>query len=511
MSEHLRAFVVIAVLSAASFLVLHKPVVAMGMAEEDFRRRRNLWLGVTAAAFLAGNFWIFVVIATSFLLFARKERNPFALYIFLLFVVPPFHVALPGLGIVNKLFELNFPRLLALVVLLPFALRRREPGVPGFGKHPADWLVAVFMVLQVVLYYRGDTLTNTLRLGLFLFLDAFLPYYVASRSIRTGQDLRDIMLALITAALLLVPIAAFEFVKHWLLYSALAGALGMDWDAGAYLGRGGTLRAVATTGHSIVLGYLMGIALLLHLGLRHGNPLPRAWAFGVAALGIGLVASVSRGPWVGAAAGILAMTLASRQPGRRLVRLVVPTVAVALIVLVSPWGEKLLDYLPFVGSIDANNVTYRQHLFEVSVQVISLSPWFGSPYFAFTAPMQELRVGNLIDVVNTYLLVGLRYGYVGMALFCAIFATALGAVVAALRRQRDEATERFNQGQAIFGMLVAVLVTLATVSDITLIPYLYWCAAGLAIGYAQLVARETVVERAPRRVLHWTSPEQPLA
>jgi hypothetical protein len=46
MSEHLRAFVVIAVLSALSFVVLRRPVVAMGMAEEDFRRRRNLWLGI---------------------------------------------------------------------------------------------------------------------------------------------------------------------------------------------------------------------------------------------------------------------------------------------------------------------------------------------------------------------------------------------------------------------------------------------------------------------------------
>src|SRR5438045_210106 len=121
MSEHLRAFVVVAVLSVLSFLVLHRPVVAMGMADADFRRRRNVWLGVTAAVFLASNFWIFILIAASLLLLARKDRNPFALYLFLLFAVPPFAAALPGLGVVNKLFELSFPRLLALLVLLPFA------------------------------------------------------------------------------------------------------------------------------------------------------------------------------------------------------------------------------------------------------------------------------------------------------------------------------------------------------------------------------------------------------
>ena len=37
MPEHLRAFVVIAVLSVLTFVVLRRPVVAMGMADEDFR------------------------------------------------------------------------------------------------------------------------------------------------------------------------------------------------------------------------------------------------------------------------------------------------------------------------------------------------------------------------------------------------------------------------------------------------------------------------------------------
>ncbi len=174
MPEHLRAFVVIAVLSVMSFLVLRRPVVAMGMAEEDFRRRRNLWLAMTALAFLSSNFWIFMLIAAGLLLlFARKDRNPFALYLFLLFVVPPFAAALPGLGIVNKLFELSFPRLLALLVLLPFVLRRRDPDTPGFGKHVADWLVVGYLLLQLVLHYRADTFTNTLRTGFNAYLDVF--------------------------------------------------------------------------------------------------------------------------------------------------------------------------------------------------------------------------------------------------------------------------------------------------------------------------------------------------
>ena len=116
--------------------------------------------------------------------------------------------------------------------------------------------------------------------------------------------------------------------------------------------------------------------------------------------------------------------------------------------------------------------------------------------------MQELRAGNLIDIVNTYLLVALRYGYVGLALFCAVFAAALWAVITALRRQPAEDTERFAQGQAILGMLFAVLVTIATVSDISFIPILWWSAAGLAIGYGHLVAREAQPEPSAPAVRH---------
>ena len=499
MAEHLRAFVVVAVLSVLTFIILHRPAVAMGMADEDFRRRRNLWLAVTALAFLSHNFWILMVGAASLLLFFRNDRNPFALYLFLLFAVPPFDAPLPGLGIVNQLFELSFPRLLALLVLLPFALRPRDPETPRFGKLPADWLVLAYLILELVLHYRADSFTSTLRTGFHSFLDAFLPYYVASRALRSGKDLRDVMLSLLVAALVLVPLAAFELVRHWLLYSALEGALGVEWSAGAYLGRAGTLRAVTTAGHSIVLGYVMAIALLLHFGLRHANPMPRAWALGLAGLAAGLVATVSRGPWVGAAVGILVMTVASRTPGPRLARLFLVALVAAAALAISPWGEKVLDYLPFVGGIDSHNVSYRQQLFEVSIKVIAMEPWFGSPYFMYAEPMQQLRVGNLIDVVNSYLLVALRYGYVGLALFCGVFATALWSVIAALRRQPVEDTERFGQGQAILGMLFVVLVTIATVSDISFIPILWWCAVGIAMGYGHLVASETMPEHNPRR------------
>ncbi len=495
MPEYLRAFVVILTLSGITFFAMRKPALSMGMAAADFARRRNVWLLATATAFLAHNFWVFTIVMIPVLLYARRrEPNPFALYLFVLFAVPPFGAALSGLGIVNQLFHLSYPRLLSLLVLLPWALQRRDPDVPGFGKMLTDWLLLAYLALQLYQQWQIDTFTNTMRYGFYAFLDAWLPYYVASRSLRTTGAVRDTLLSLVIAAVLMAPIAAFEFARHWLLYSALPDALGMDWDGGSYLGRGTTLRATVSTGHSIALGYVMMIAILLHLALRQATAQPRIWLYGMILLAIGSVAAVSRGPWVGLLAGAFVFAAAGPNPGKRLLKFAGALTATAAAVMVSPWGSTLIEYLPFVGKVDSFNVEYRERLFELSMLVISQNPWLGSPTFMFAAPLQELRNGNLIDIVNSYLLVALQSGYVGLALFVGIFAKSGYAIISALRMQVERQSESYEQGRALLAALGGIMVAIAAASPVGFIPLLYWCIAGLSVGYGDAIVRG----RAPR-------------
>jgi O-antigen ligase len=491
MSEHLRALIVILVLSTAAFAAMRHPAVAMGMTPDSFTRRRNLWLATTLAAFLAPNFVIFAVVASGLLLVTRRrERNPLSLYLFLLFVVPPFSSALSGLGIVNQLFELNFPRLLSLLVLLPWAAGERDPDTPAFGKQLADWLLLCYVLLQLYQQLQIDTFTNTLRYGFYAFLDVLLPYYVASRSLKTTAEFREALLSFVVAVVLMAPIAAFEFVKHWLLYAALGDALGMQWSSGRYLGRGETLRAVVTAGHSIALGYVMMIAIMLHSGLRLTRAGPKIWALGMIALAIGSIATVSRGPWVGIAIGLIVFSLSGKQPAKRLMKLALVSGLIAVGLLASPWGSSLIDYLPFVGSIDSNNISYRRLLFAASMLVISQHPFFGSPTFMLAGPMQELQNGNLIDVVNSYLLVALQTGYIGLTLFVAFFVCAASSIIMALRSPVAMDAEHILQGRALLAALAAILVSIATTSPISFIPVLYWCVGGLCVSYGQQTLRK---------------------
>src|SRR5688572_24900809 len=84
-----------------------------GLSEHDYDRRRALFVAVTLLAFLSPDFWIFVG-GCALLLFTigRRDSNPLALYCFLLFAAPAFDKAIPGFGIVNVLFDINYYRLL---------------------------------------------------------------------------------------------------------------------------------------------------------------------------------------------------------------------------------------------------------------------------------------------------------------------------------------------------------------------------------------------------------------
>ena len=99
-----------------------------------------------------------------------------------------------------------------------------------------------------------------MRQALLLMLDVLLPYFVLSRAVRNRKDMEDVMASFVLAAAILAPLAVFEFATRWLLFSGIEDRWG-DTRTFFYLIRGMFLRAQTTTGHSIVLGYVMMVAL----------------------------------------------------------------------------------------------------------------------------------------------------------------------------------------------------------------------------------------------------------
>jgi O-antigen ligase len=491
-AEHLRALLVILVLAGAVFAAARPLACAAAMPDADFVRRRNLWFALTLVAFLAHSFWIFVVFAAALLVLAFfSECNKLALYFFVLLAVPAIDAEIPGFGLMEHFFVIDYLRLASLAILLPaWLVLRLRPETEPFGRSSADKLLLAYLVLQLCLQLPHATLTEALRRGAFYaFVDVFLPYYVASRAARDLAALREALMAFVLAALVTAAIALFEFARHWLLYTPLEEALGVDWGLLNYLVRGdGVLRAQASTGQPIILGYVLALALCLALYLRGFMPPTRWRDAGLVLLAAGLVAAMSRGPWIGAAVMLLAFVATGPRALPRLAKLGGAALCVVPVLMVSPAGQALVDYLPFVGTVEAHNVAYRERLLEISLGVVLDHPFFGAWDFLQLPVMQQLRQGEgIIDIVNTYLGVALASGLVGLALFCGFFLVVLVELLAAMRAG-ERGDDVYALGQALFCALLGILVMIFTTSSIGLIAVITWAIAGLGVAYARLLA-----------------------
>ncbi len=501
MPEHLRALVVILVLSAVVFAFAKAPITAQACSIEDFKRRRNMWFAFTLAAFLAHNYWVFAALLCIALIYAmRTETNPFALYMALMLCLPRLAAPIPGMGLMNELFIVEPLRLLALFVLLPAYLKlRKQPGVEPFGQLLCDKFLIGFLALEVVLTLPYRTFTSVLRDSVFYaFTNTFLLYYVASRSLRSVKAFRDALGAFTVGALVFCVIVAFEFWRHWLLYSAVDSPLGVD-TGGSYLLRSGRLRAVGAAQQSIVAGYTCAVAIGLYLYVRTLVPTSKWRLIGLLVLIAGIVGAFARAPWLGAASMIAMFILLGPAALGNASKLLLGVVLALPFLLSTESGAVIIDHLPWIGTVDSRNVDGREHLAEVAFRVIMLNPFFGDFDYVSIPAIEDLRGSDgIIDLVNTYVMIALKGGIVSLALFAGTAASAIASLFFSLIRI-DKRDERHAIGRALLVTLVGVLFIMGTVSPIFFVYPLYWSLVGLAVGYARLVARDGAAYKSPAR------------
>ncbi len=494
MPEQFRTLIVILILTIPFFYFASQSA-SVFITTESFTRRRNLWLGLTLSAFLANNFWIFLAFSVPLLIYAkRRESNPAALFFFILFVLPVATIEIPGMGLINFLFDLSYLRVLSLIILLPaFLFLRGQNDNLSFGRTGPDKAIAAYLLLVVILFLRGDSLTNFMREILYLFIDIFLPYYVISRSLKNLQTFRDALLSLVLAIMVLAPLAIFESFKHWLLYASLNDSLGMTGGMTHYLGREGMVRVIVSAGQPIALGYLMAVGIGLYLFLQRSIQQKFARRLGMALLIVGLIATLSRGPWVGSIVLLVVFIITGRNPARRMMSMAVTAIIILPLISMLPGGEKLINMLPFIGSTDNGTVDYRANLLTNSMIVIQRNLCFGSNDYLDTPEMETMRQGEgIIDIVNSYIGIALEYGVVGLLFFISFFTLTLSGIFRAMRSISDKASEEYLLGRVLLSTLLAILVIIFTVSSISVIPIVYWSVAGLGIAYVQMVRKNAM-------------------
>ncbi len=486
MPDHLRALLILMVLSLGYFYAA-RGALSQLLPDEIFKRWRNLWLLATLMLFLSHSIWLFMLaLGTVLLVTRRREAHVMGLYFALLFVAPPMQAVIPGFGIIEHLWVLEHYRLLGLTLLLPAALSLlQRPSTLRLGSSPVDWMILCYVVLLSLLAFREGNVSSGLRAVISHWVDIFLPYYVASRSLRNEEGFRHAMAGFLMAAMVMVPIAVFEMVRGWKLYEGAVWALGGSSNMfGWYLYRGGLLRPSVTAVSSIVLGYIfiVGLGFLFYLKEFLEKPLHRR--MGLAAMAVGIVASLSRGPWVGALVLLVIYLLSGPRPIRRLAGAVL--IVLVMFPLLSQFeiGQKFIDMMPIIGSIEQENIDYRADLLTAAGPVIERHFWLGSYDFLEAPELQVMIQGDgIIDVVNTYVGVILYSGAIGLVFFVGAFLGALLELRRGMRAARRQDPRILLLGRAQFATLVTVMVVIYTVSSITAVPVVYWPLLGLAVAY----------------------------
>lgn len=496
MAANLKALIIVLGVGAI-ILYFARPLALRFSDPADYRRRCVLWLILTAAGFLCPNTWWFVLVAAPLLLWAgHRDSNPIALYLLLFQVVPSIFVNIPTIGI-NKLFDLDIDRLLSLCVLVPAAWRMRRSAATTGGKtfELPDVLLLLYGLLQVAFFVRPDTpgnavlsdsLTNALRRAFLYFIDIYVVYFAVRRWCSDRRSMLEALAALCLCCAIAAPIAVFETLRHWLLYSGIAARWSPDPMAHFYVVRDHILRAQAASGSPLSLGYILAIACGLWLYLWSYADSWWRKRIAVLCLWLGLLAAYSRGPWIGAVTIYLAFACVAPQRLSGLVKTGSALVLLTIALLISPLGDKVIAALPFFGgSVDSANYLYRRQLAAESWQLIRQHPWLGDQ-FAY-AKLGDLRQGQgIIDIVNTYIEVALFYGLIGLSLFLGFMLTALLRAYRVARQSIRSDPDLATLGAALVACIAGTLLMLANCSFIFAYSKLYFVLAAFAVAYAKL-------------------------
>jgi hypothetical protein len=495
MLHSIKALIVVLAIAATVFQ-LAKPIALRFISSEDFSRRRFVWFALTTVSFVSPNFWLYTLVAVPMLIWSnRKDSNPIALYLFMLHVIPPVNVIIPVLGN-NGLFPLDNYRVLALCVLLPAAIRyRKNPENTTAGAFGVmDVLLLAFGALQVALYTPPDlphhfvipdSPTNALRRAVLFLLDTYLLYFTVTRACQSRRKMVDAAATFCLACGVMAAIAIFEHIKGWLLYVDIAGRWGTEPNAEFYLTRAGSLRAQASAGHALALGFLLAVAFgfWLYLKSQVGSRIHR---IGVTVLlWGGLFAAYSRGPWLGAAAIYFTFNAVGPRAVSRLVKGTSVALALAGLIGVSPIGERILEVLPVLGRSADFSITYRERLAERGWELVFAHPFFGDQ---FPWPeMEDLRQGEgIIDIVNTYLGVALNYGLIGLLCFLGFILLGMTTVYARSKELARSDPDLALLGISLIACIVGTLIMIDGNSFNMGVERMFYVLAGLATAYARV-------------------------
>lgn len=489
MAELLKALAVVLAVSFSGFVFAR--IAFQEIADgRTINRWRNIYLATTIAFYLIPNFWLVLfAIGLIAIFLGASEKNKPALYLLLLFAIPVADAVVPGFGGIDNFLGLFPFNILALAILFPVLFSRGENREYRRIGSTADMFFAGFSLLMLVLAFRNTTITDGFRQFFSYVLTAFGPYLVFSRINWTKERLKLASLALVVPIVILSALAVAEVILGWHFFPSAV----YHWDIPfrvRYTSRSGFLRAYTTVMEPIAFGLFLAAALPPLLALISSIKKRKLAMLSFGAVCVALLSTFSRGPWVGAAFGVIAFAATSEKPFANMTRLGFAGLAGVLALSLTPLADDLYNMLPFIGDTSASSVDYRQALMDIGWEVAMETPLFGSENYMQHPAMQQLIQGQgIIDIVNSYLRITLESGLVGLSLFVGVSGFSVLTLFRALERARAQDPEYAIYCQAWLAALACTLLVIATTSSVVAqVAEFHWLLCGICVGLARSIA-----------------------
>lgn len=412
--ENIRAAVVLTALGVASYLVL-RPLLVQVTSRRESETIRNLfimWVMLIGIFSIAPLGVINILLSIPLFYFFRKHISaaPWVALIFLLFSIPNLESRVPGVFGIDSLFVVSWP----LVVMLALAFVSKNQKQNNFR---IDGLLLIcyftFSLIFLLLQLRSDTITESLRLILYYGL---MFYLIINFVKRNGLgDYKNISIGFISIGVLLSLIAIYETYKGWLLYIPLISIVEsiQFWSISPYKFRDGWLRSHVAHG-SLVTGLVLSAAIISHVSIYHLVKKKTYW-FAIAFLLLfGVISTQARMPLLAMFIMLAAYFIFQKRVGS------IKTIFYLLVPVYFVFDQlKIFDAsLKILGLNDDFNVQYRIRLLSESVDLILNNMLIPNQYYASILGSRGLIQGEgIVDIVNTYLQIGLNYGGVALMIF----------------------------------------------------------------------------------------------
>lgn len=292
----------------------------------------------------------------------------------------------------------------------------------GKAKCRLEWDVVALSVVVLLAWAlaRETTISHMARVQVKVMMDLGLPYYIVSRGLREGKDIRSAMLWLGAGAVTVAAILLFELAKGWPIYNGLYWVYELPTLLLVKM-RAGMLRAGGPFIESTSAALVLAICILaLIIGRDQFRSRTHYFIVLTVAL-VGLLAPQSRGAWVGLCFAIGIADLLRRRYAQLAGKALILGGVFSALLVAAQLSPFLSQQIGLSGGA-SDTADYRRLLLERGFEEFLQRPFSGYSIAELQWRLVDMVQGEgIIDFVNAYIWIMLISGIGGLIIFVGAF------------------------------------------------------------------------------------------